>query len=312
MTLYEKYNDIFQKEIIEKSNGIIFSYFPLEDQYYYFPYSHAISEKAVEDLGKLMRLDLYFYAFSEEEVVNSYEKNQFASLEQAAKYAYRQRLPKRADINDGLPSEVLLDLLVQIYNPKAYKLAVRTIFRQNDNNEIKGYDLTYFTKDEQGTSLWLGQAKLGNKDYCKSGIDSDLCEKYEALYLTHQVFFVCDKRFSLTDEAKAILKSIDGINILMMDENDETRARKLIDFFREQKIKIKIPCLLAYENDRVYKNSEKLKDLINLEVESIKAYFNKKNYKFSGFAPEIVFYVFPIESLVRLRDKEMGFYAGLC
>ncbi len=43
MTLYEKYNDIFQKEIIEKSNGIIFSYFPLKDQYY-FPYSHAISE----------------------------------------------------------------------------------------------------------------------------------------------------------------------------------------------------------------------------------------------------------------------------
>lgn len=312
MTLYEKYNDIFKKEIIEKSKGVIFSYFPLEDRYYYFPYSHAISEKAVEDLSKLMRLDLYFYAFGEEEVVNSYEKNQFASLEQASKYAYKQRLPKRADINDGLPSEVLLDLLVQIYNPRAYKLAVRTIFRQDDNNEIKGYDLTYFTKDEQDISLWLGQAKLGSKDYCKSGIHSDLCEKYEALYLTHQVFFVCDKRYSLTDEAKAILESIEKINIVMTDENDETRAKKLIDFFCEQNIKIKIPCLLAYENDTLYKNSKKLHEMINLEVESIRAYFYKKTYKFSGFSPEIIFYVFPIESIVRLRDKEIGFYAGLC
>lgn len=312
MTLYEKYNDIFQREIIEKSKGIIFSYSPSKDQYYYIPYSHAVSKKAVEDLSNLMRMDLFFYAFGEEEVVKSYDKNQFTSLEQASKYAYKQRLPKRADINDGLPSEVLLDLLVQIFNPKAYKLSTRTIFRQNDNNEIKGYDLTYFTKDEQGISLWLGQAKLGIKDYCKSSIHDDLCEKYEALYLSHQIFFACDKRFSLTDDAKAILKSIESLNIIMIDENDEARAHKLISFFQGQKIKIKIPCLLAYENDTVYKNSKKLQELINSEVETIKAYFNKKTYIFDGFAPEIIFYVFPIESLVRLRDKETGFYAGLC
>ena len=56
---------------------------------------------------------------------------------------------------------------VQLYNPQACKLAVRTILRQNDNNEIKGYDLTYFSKDETGVSLWLGQAKLGGKAYSK-------------------------------------------------------------------------------------------------------------------------------------------------
>lgn len=67
-----------------------------------------------------------------------HNKDHFSSLEQAAKYAYINRLPKRADITDGLPSEVLLDLLVQLYNPQACKLAVRTILRQNDNNEIKG------------------------------------------------------------------------------------------------------------------------------------------------------------------------------
>lgn len=259
-----------------------------------------------------MRLDLFFYAFSEEEVVNSYDKDRFTSLEQASKFAYKQRLPKRSNISDGLPSEVLLDLLVQIYNPKAYKLAIRTIARQDDNNEIKGYDLTYFTKDDESISLWLGQAKLGSKDYCKLGIHNDLCDKYDTLYISHQLFFVCDKRFSLTEEAKVILELVENINILMMDENDEIRAQELIKFFQEQKIKIKIPCLLAYENDEVYNDKEKLQELINSETESIKSYFNKRSYKFGGFAPEIVFYVFPIESVDRLRDKETGFYAGLC
>ena len=54
-----------------------------------------------------------------------------------------------------------------MYTPNAYKLAVRTLFRQNDKNEIKGYDSTYFTRDEKGFSLWLGQAKLGGETYCK-------------------------------------------------------------------------------------------------------------------------------------------------
>lgn len=45
---------------------------------------------------------------------------------------------------DGLPSEVLLNLLIQLYIPGSYKMAVRPLLRQQDNNEIKGYDLTYF------------------------------------------------------------------------------------------------------------------------------------------------------------------------
>lgn len=170
MSIIERYHKIFDKEILQKSRGVIFSFSPLQDQFIYQPYSHNISADSVEKLGELMRHNLFFYSYGEEEVVQHYEKDHFSSLEQAAKYAYINRLPKRADITDGLPSEVLLDLLVQLYNPQACKLAVRTILRQNDNNEIKGYDLTYFSKDETGVSLWLGQAKLGGKAYCKTDI----------------------------------------------------------------------------------------------------------------------------------------------
>ena len=312
MSIYQDYKAIFETEIVQQSKGIIFSFSPMSDKHSYQPYTHSISPDAVEKLGELMRRNLLFYSFGEDEVVSYYKKNAFSSLEKAAKYAYKTRLPHRDPKQDGLPSEVLLDLLVQIYNPNAYKLAVRTIFRQADNNEIKGYDLTYFTKDSTGISLWLGQAKLGRKTYCKNGINEDLIEKYVASYLSKQLFFVCDKRIHISDDAKSVLEAIEVLNMRAMDEDEAIRAQKLIDLLNQLKIQIKIPCLLAYEANRVYQDAAKLYERVMSEVEDMKVFFNSQPYSFTGFAPEIIFYVFPIESIDRLRDKEHGFYAGLC
>lgn len=221
-------------------------------------------------------------------------------------------MPHRDPKKDGLPGEVLLDLLVQIYNPNAYKLAVRTIFRQDDENEIKGYDLSYFTRDAAGISLWLGQAKLGSKNYCKSGIDEDLLKKYVATYLSKQLFFVCDKRISITDDAKSILEVIEDLNIRSLHDDDTARAQGLIDLLNNLDVRIIIPCLLAYEEGSVYDDAAKLYEKLNAEAEGLKKYFNSRPYTFMGFSPQIVFYVFPIKSIDRLRDKEKGFYAGLC
>lgn len=312
MPTYQGYNNIFEREIMQQSKGIIFSFSPLSDKHTYQPYCHAILPDGVEKLGELMRHNLLFYSFGEDEVVTYFEKNAFSSLEQAAKYAYQARLPHRDPKQDGLPSEVLLDLLVQLYNPNAYKLAVRTLFRQADNNEIKGYDLTYFTKDNTAVSLWLGQAKLGGKAYCKSGINKDLIEKYVAAYLSSQLFFVCDKRIHISEDAKTILDAIEVLNMRTMDKNETIRAQKLIDLLNCLKIQIKIPCLLAYEENGVYQDAAKLSERVMAEADGMRTYFNSQSYAFNDFTPEIIFYVFPIESIDRLRDKENGFYAGLC
>lgn len=117
---------------------------------------------------------------------------------------------------------------------------------------------------------------------------------------------------SLTDDAKAILEIIEDINIQMMDNDDDTRAKKLLDYFKSANIRIKIPCLLAYGEESVYKDASLLYKTIIQETEGLRNYFSKHTYAFSGFDPEIVFYIFPIESIERLRDKEKGFYAGLC
>lgn len=308
----QEYNDIFNEEIVQKSKGIIFSFSPLIDKYTYRPYAHSISDDAVEKLGEIMRHNLLFYGFGEDEVVDYYKRGKLSSIEQAAKYTYEARLPHRAEKQDGLPGEVLLDLLVQLYNPLTYKLAVRTIFRQDDNNEIKGYDLTYFSKDESGISLWLGQAKLGGKDYCKKGISFDLIKKYTGSYLAKQLYFVCDKRVQITQDARDILEKIETINIRTIDKDDDIRAQQLLALLNKLDIKIKIPCLLAYGEESVYKDEAKLQERIVSELEGVRDFFNSQMFAFAEFSPEIVFYVFPIQSIDRLRDREDGFYAGLC
>lgn len=55
MSIIERYHKIFDKEILQKSRGVIFSFSPLQDQFIYQPYSHNISADSVEKLGELMR-----------------------------------------------------------------------------------------------------------------------------------------------------------------------------------------------------------------------------------------------------------------
>ena len=97
-----------------------------------------------------------------------------------------------------------------------------------------------------------------------------------------------------------------------IDDDDTTRAQALIDLLNDHRITVKIPCLLAYDESSVYGECTRLYERVQAEVERIKDYFNRHTYSFVGFSPEMVFCVFPIENTDRLRDKENGFYAGLC
>ena len=50
-----EYRAIFDKEIIQKSKSIIFSFNPEKDVYQFKPYAHAVSPTSVENLAELMR-----------------------------------------------------------------------------------------------------------------------------------------------------------------------------------------------------------------------------------------------------------------
>lgn len=311
MTIAEKYYKIYADEIATKSSGIIIKYSPVTNQHMFCPFSHAAGTSSVEDLAQIMRKNLLFYCYGEEEVVKHYERSSFLDLEQAAQYAFQSRLPVRPLNSDGLPSEVLLDLLVQLYTPNAYKLAVRPLFRQQDNNEIKGYDLTYFTASEQSVELWLGQAKLGEKGYCKQGIHSDLLSKFKDNYLCRQMFFVCDKPVGASPEADKLTTIINCVNLATLNQNDAARQQALLNCFQENNISIIIPCLMAYGAGSVYSNINEILEKVEAETAEIQKYFLKNKYDFLGFYPKILFYIFPIEDIERLRDTKRGFYRGL-
>ncbi|MEA5026970.1 MAG: hypothetical protein VB012_04845 [Erysipelotrichaceae bacterium] len=305
------YRKIYGKEIMPLSKGVILTYSPLTNKFLFQPFSHNTDESCIQQLSTLMRKNLLFYCYGEDEVVTHYQKGTFSDLEQAATFAYKNRLPSRLANSDGLPGEVLLDLLVQLYEKDSYKLAVRPILRQNDNNEIKGYDLTYFTLHDEKITLWLGQAKLGEKSYCKAGIHNDLLEKFKKEYLAGQMFFVCDKQIGVTKESQVITDIINQINLATLEENEPKRAAFLLDCFKKNNISINIPCLAAYEESDVYCDESCIYQKIEKQLDEMQKYFSKNTYSFEGFNPRIILYIFPLKDLALLRDDKGGFYHGL-
>lgn len=317
MSTTKEYREIYEREIYQDFKKNIKVYKIQEGINRYQPLSHNCmnvctncNHDCYKDLGKLMRKNIIFYCYGEDEVVENYRNGLFTNLEKATKFAYMNRLPKRQSDQDGLLSEVLMDVIIQSVVPNAYKLAVRTIFRQNDNNEIKGYDLTYFTDLNGKISLWLGQAKLGSLQYCKEGIIKDLQQKYTELYMANQLFFLADKPVGITEQGKRIANLLNQLNMLNVNENQQYRTEKLIKFLKDQNIDICIPCLLAYEKKYVYRDRLILEQKIDRELKWAKKHFEQY---FSGLDLDIIliFIVFPIDDVRSLRGVN-GFYDGLC
>ena len=74
--------------------------------------------------------------------------------------------------------------------------------------------MTYFTNVNGKITLWLGQAKMGSKQYCKNGILDDLNKKYSSLYLAEQIYFLADKPSGLTNEGKQLADLLSELNML--------------------------------------------------------------------------------------------------
>lgn len=115
---------------------------PTSTKHKYDPIYHVHDAGTEAKLGQYMRKHIFFYAYSEKEVIKAHSKQRLDVIETAVKLALKERLPNRTDIaQNGIHSEVLLDLLLALYYPQCSKLATRAIYRQqSDNQEIKGFD----------------------------------------------------------------------------------------------------------------------------------------------------------------------------
>lgn len=187
------YKTLFNNLITSKIDELIIKYDSKKDNYTYQGFSHLCDSTSLDELSNLVIDDIVFYTFSEDEILEYDNKFNFLDdLRSAAKYAYAQRLPQRKnEKTDGLLGEVLLDLFIQRYSLNAKKLVVRAKHTEiKSRQEITGYDALYFTKNKDEISFWLGQAKAGEKEYCKQSISKDLNEKYKKEYFANTAFYI--------------------------------------------------------------------------------------------------------------------------
>lgn len=311
MDVFDEYRTLYEKYIVQNAKMLIVRYNSEKHKYEYKPYSHTVAPDAIDKLSKLIIDNIVFYAFSEDEIVD--QNNRFGLLDDltvAAKYAYEQRLPKRKISNkDGTTGEVLLDILLQVFEPISQKLIARAKYKQQgDNNEIKGYDALYFTKDDDEVSLWLGQVKTGDYSYCKSSIVDDLNEKYLMDYFCKSIYYIADK----ADKSNSLIDLLNEINKICFEGNrlkwnDDRKKLELIKLLRNWKVKIKIPCLLAF-TENIYTDKGNLNEKINDCVQKMVDSFDNMNFLIAdGLEYELLFCIFPISNVKELRSNIVEF-----
>lgn len=311
MGVLENYRVLYDKYICDNAKLLIVKYNTSMHNYEYRPFSHTSLPDALDNLSELIIDNMVFYAFSEEEIVEQHDKyGLLDDLKIAAKYAYEKRLPKRINANsDGTTGEVLLDILIQVFEPSSEKIIARAKFmQQGDNSEIKGYDALYFTNNKEGISLWMGQVKTGDYSYCKRTIVDDLNQKYILEYFCKSIYYIADK----ADKSSKLSTILANVNQICFDSikhkwSDEKKKQALIDLLKKKRIKIKIPCLLAFTAN-VYKDPTKLKENIDKSVEKIVKALDNSNYLVeNGIEHEIIFFVFPLSDVKMLRSKIINF-----
>jgi len=301
-----EYKKIYDSMITAKSKSIIIEYSSYKQTHKYRPFSHLCKDCALDELFDLVIDNVVFYAFSENEIINLKTNVEILNdLRSAAKFAFSERLPKRLNANsDGTLGEVLLDLLIQVYEPLSQKLVARAKHTEmRKKTEITGYDALYFTKNNDEISLWLGQAKAGSESYCKSDIKNDLNNKFSSEYFSDTAFYIADK-----SDSKDLTILLNEINKICFEAQKKGLTKKektdnLYKLLRQYNIHIRIPCLLAYTKN-IYDDMNLLPKEIKKITEAISKYYDSEKYSINiGLPYNLIFYVFPIKDVTYIRER---------
>ena len=151
--------------------------------------------------------------------------------------------------------------------------------------------------------MWLGQAKAGQKKYCKKSIVEDLQVKYKKEYFADTAFYIADK-----NEAKELENLLEEINKVcyfaqIKKWNSTQKIDKLVDVLVNNNVKIRIPCLISYTQD-IYDDKDKLEQFIIAEMNDIISEFDIKVFPIDiGLDYDIIFYILPVKDEDYIRDK---------
>lgn len=127
--------------------------------------------------------------------------------------------------------------------------------------------------------------------------------KYTKDYFADTAFFIGDR--SESDDLNSLLSSINKIcfDAQTGKYNSIEKIEKLLELLHKNNVKIKIPCLMAFTSD-IYKDPSVFKNKIESITNSMIKYFDTEIYPINiGIDFDILFYIFPIDSVPEIRRK---------
>ena len=293
------------KELVgDRLEPLIVKYNPITGVFKYHPYRHAFEKSTEESLAGVLFDHLVFYSFEDAEIKKEYEGGRLENVRTAAKEAYRDLVPKTEKKLDGMLGELLLDAMLRKFYPQTKTVISRVKYLERQpkreiKRELYGYDAIMFSEGEGQISIWLGQAKTGDWDYCSESIRDDLNKNIlKSYFAAHMIILATYKRGDNLGGLTKVINDINQIKYDTVEEGNDKRYDAIISYFVDNKIQILMPSLLLYQANEYENTDDILADIKN------KCETDLKNISVTNAEPlniNALFIIFPVRNLDMLR-----------
>lgn len=303
--------EIFKQLIGDKINPMILKYDPYKDVFKTHPYRHVLDDDFEERFVDIIFDSIVFYAYEKDEIEKEYNKGRLADLRKAARVAYENRVPKTEKETDGLLGELTLDSFIKLFFPNIEMLYSRAKYMERNphkeeivkrkGHEIKGYDGMVFSVEDGQKYFWIGQVKTGDWEYCLSAIKDDINKSIIKNYFGDAMAILCDIMRAVSSASSELSKVIDDINDLIYDNINDRSAKidKILDYLKQEQIKIRIPCLLMPDESN-YSDDIELLNIVKTRIHNTFKDFKIENK--DNLDIEILLLVFPLRDLKKVRE----------
>lgn len=303
--------EIFKQLIGEKIKPMIIKYEPYKYVFTTHPYSHILDVNFEARFTDTVFDSIIFYAYEKDEIEKEYQKGHLDDLRKASRVAYENRVPKTEKETDGLLGELTLDCFIKLFFPDIEMLYSRAKYLERrphkeetverKGHEIRGYDGMVFSIENGQKYFWVGQVKTGDWNYCLDGIKNDINKSIIKYYFADAITILCDIMRAVNSTSVELSKIIDDINDIIFDcnSNRAEQTEKILQYFKQEQIVIRIPCLVM-PNESDYADSSRLIDNIKTKIKNaFKDFVLVNNNKLDI---EVLLLVFPLRNLDKVRE----------
>ena len=180
---------------------------------------------------------------------------------------------------------------------------------KRNGQEIKGYDGLVFSEQNGRKYMWTGQVKTGSWEYCLGAIKQDIDKSILKTYFADSMLIMADYLRAVSDNSTSLNQIVNDINDLQFEysKNESILHTKIVDYFKKNDITIRIPCLIMAEEDK-YLDDTELLNIIKSKCSNAFNGFQINNQE--GLNIEVIFLVFPIRNLKKLREYFLDIRKG--